>query len=99
MTIAFLLEFLIKDVLPNEKFSIMSANNLAICFSPSLMRSEKASMADLINASKSVNITNIMLTSFEEIFGNEEQRLLMYKKSAISKKKDFTKAFKKELDI
>jgi len=99
MTIAFLAEFLLRDVLPNEKYSKMSANNLAICFSPSLMRSEKASMADILNASKSVNITNIMLANFEEIFGNDEERNMMYKKSAISKKKDFTKAIKKELEI
>ena len=49
----------------------MSANNIAICFSPSLMRAEKPSMADLINASKAVFITNTLIENFEEIFGNE----------------------------
>ena len=39
MTLAFLIEFLKKDVLPHESKSKMSANNLAICFSPSFMRS------------------------------------------------------------
>jgi hypothetical protein len=71
ITLAFLIDFLKKDVVPHEKKSKMSANNLAICFSPSLMRSEKPSMADLINASKSVAITNILIDSFEDIFGNE----------------------------
>jgi hypothetical protein len=48
----------------------MTSNNLAICFTPSLMRSETASMADLLNASKGVLITNILLDNFEDIFGN-----------------------------
>lgn len=75
----------------------MGANNLAICFSPSLMRSEKTSMVDLINASKAVNITNIMLANFQQIFGTEQERNQMYKQNAIIKKKDFTNALRKEL--
>ena len=64
MTLAFIVEFLKKDVLPHENKSKMSANNLAICFSPSLMRSEKPSMADIANASKAVAITNILISDF-----------------------------------
>lgn len=73
----------------------MSANNLAICFSPSLMRSEKPSMADLINASKSVTITNILINNFEDIFGNEKERELMYKKNARSRDINFKQNIKK----
>jgi len=39
MTLAYLIHFIRKDVIPHESKSKMSANNLAICFSPSLMRS------------------------------------------------------------
>ena len=39
LSLAFLFQFLGKDVLPHEAESKMSAHNLAICFSPSLMRS------------------------------------------------------------
>lgn len=48
----------------------MSGHNLAICFSPALMRSEKASFADIVNASKSVTVTDILISDFDYIFGN-----------------------------
>lgn len=31
-------------------------------------------MADLINASKAVTITNILISDFEDIFGSEQER-------------------------
>jgi hypothetical protein len=57
LTLMFLIEFLKKDVVPHEGSSKMTAHNLAICFSPSLMRSEVPSPQDLIYASKSVLVT------------------------------------------
>jgi len=56
-TLMFLMEFLKKDVIPHEQSSKMTAHNIAICFSPSLMRSEIPSVQDLIYASKSVIVT------------------------------------------
>lgn len=68
----------------------MSANNLAICFSPSLMRSEVASMADIANASKAVTITNILISDFQYVFGKEEQLEKMFKSNIRRKNKDFS---------
>lgn len=65
----------------------MSAHNLAICFSPAFMRSEKASFADIVNASKSVTVTEIMINDFEAIFGNETDRSNLFKKSIIDRRK------------
>ena len=42
----------------------MSAHNLAICFSPAFMRSQKASFADIAYASKSVTVTETMISDF-----------------------------------
>lgn len=39
----FLFEFLIEKILPYEKYTKMNANNLAICFAPCLLKSEKPS--------------------------------------------------------
>jgi hypothetical protein len=69
--LAFLIDFLKKDVISREKLNLMTANNIAICFSPCLMRSEVASMADFAYASKSVTYSNLLITSFDDIFGNE----------------------------
>ncbi len=65
----------------------MSAHNLAICFSPAFMRSEKASFADIANAGKSVTITEIMINDFELVFGNEVDRSNLFKKSIIDRRK------------
>ena len=76
----------------------MSANNIAICFSPSLMRSEKPSMADLVNASKLVAITNVLISDFEEIFGSKESISKMYNSHIRRVDEDFTSIIKKELE-
>lgn len=39
LSLAFLFQFLRNDVIPQEKSSKMTSHNIAICFSPSLMRS------------------------------------------------------------
>ena len=93
LSLAFLFQFLRNDVLPHEKTSKMSSHNLAICFSPSLMRSEKASMADLIYASKSVNVTEILMTDYNEIFGSEAEITRLFKKNL----KHGTKVFQTEI--
>ena len=50
----------------------MTTKNVAICFSPCLLRSEKASEADLIYASKGAILTEMMIDKFEDLFGDEE---------------------------
>jgi len=72
LTLMFLMEFLKNDVVPHEKSSKMTAHNLAICFSPSLMRSEVPSAQDLIYASKSVLVTEMLINDLDYIFGNDE---------------------------
>lgn len=62
ITLAFLIDFLKKDVIVREKENKMNANNIAICFSPCLFRSEVSSMADLVYASKSVIYSNLLIT-------------------------------------
>lgn len=57
LSLMFVIDFLRKDVVPVEKETKMSAHNLAICFSPAFMRSEKPSFADIVNASKAVVVT------------------------------------------
>lgn len=69
LSLMFVIDFLRRDVLPLEKETKMGAHNLAICFSPALMRSEKPSFADIANASKAVTVTEIMINDFDEIFG------------------------------
>lgn len=72
LTLMFLLEFLKKDVIPHEQSSKMTTHNIAICFSPSLMRSENPSPQDLIYASKSVIVTEMLINELDYIFGNDE---------------------------
>lgn len=57
LTLMFVSDFLKKDVIPVERETKMTAHNIAICFSPAFMRSEKPSFADIANATKAVNIT------------------------------------------
>ncbi len=70
ISLMFVIEFLRKDVVPVEHQTKMSAHNLAICFSPAFMRSEKPSFADIANASKAVIVTEIMINDFDEVFGH-----------------------------
>ena len=86
-------------MLPHEGKSKMSANNLAICFSPSFMRSETPSMADIINASKAVAITNTLIGDFYDIFGSEEELRKMFNKNLKSVTKGFKDALTKEFNI
>lgn len=70
----FLFEFLYEKILPYEKWTKMTANNLAICFAPCLLKSEKPSELDLIYATKSSLVVKLILDNFELIFGNKQHR-------------------------
>jgi hypothetical protein len=61
----FLLQFLIDDVISNSAYNKMTAQNISICFAPCLLRAEKASMADIIYASKCAIVTRILLDNFQ----------------------------------
>lgn len=95
----FVIDFLRKDVIPVEKETKMSAHNLAICFSPAFMRSEKPSFADIANASKAVMVTEILINDFDEVFGQEHQRNKLFEKSIMDRRINIKKNLKEELDI
>lgn len=96
-TLAFLIDFLKKDVVTREKENKMSANNIAICFSPCLMRSEVASVSDLLFASKSVIYTNLLFNEFDHIFGDEEERTELFKSNLSEHNKIFQQTVLQEL--
>ena len=60
MTIFLLFDFLKNRVLPYAQHSKMGENNLCIVFGPCLMRSEVASMRELIYAKKVIVVTSII---------------------------------------
>lgn len=60
----FLLQFLIDDVILNQPYNKMTAQNISICFAPCLLRAEKASPADIIYASKCAIVTRMLLDGF-----------------------------------
>lgn len=49
----------------------MTANNIAICFSPCFMRSKVPSNADFANVTKAIFFINLMIKDFNFIFGSE----------------------------
>lgn len=53
----------------------MTAQNIAICFAPCLMRAEVSGPADLIYASKCMAVNKIIIENFEHIFGTDEIRM------------------------
>lgn len=63
------------------------------------MRSEKASFADIVNASKAVTVTDIMITDYDSIFGNKIDRDNLYQKSMIDRRKNFKKNVGEGLNI
>lgn len=63
------------------------------------MRSEKASFADIVNASKAVTVTDIMITDYDSIFGNKLDRDNLYQKSMIDRRKNFKKNVGEGLNI
>jgi hypothetical protein len=99
LSLMFIIDFLRRDVIPVERETKMGAHNLAICFSPAFMRSEKPSFADIANASKAVTVTEIMINDFDEVFGQEQQRKKLFEKSMMDRRINFKRNLKEELDI
>lgn len=93
----YLVDFLKKDVITQEKSSKMSLNNIAICFSPCLMRSQVQSNADLIYAGKAVGYTNLLINELDFIFGSEESRNRLFKEKMIAHSKIFQQTIREEL--
>ena len=77
----------------------MTTKNVAICFSPCLLRSEKASEADLIYASKGAILTEMMIDKFEDLFGDEEQQVETYRLSEKKQKENFEEEIKMKIKI
>ena len=75
----------------------MTTHNIAVCFSPCLMRSEVASIDDLVYATKSVTYTNLLFSEFDHIFGNEEERTEIFKSNLSEHNKIFQQTVLQEL--
>ena len=82
----FLVNFLMDQIIPNEKENKMTSQNCSICFSPCLLRSEVPSPADLIYASKSVVYVKLLLEERLEIFGSLEEQKAKYRESYMQQK-------------
>lgn len=65
LTLAILLDFLIRKVIPRSHKNKMPAQNVAICFGPCLMWAEQSSFKDLAYINKSVAVILIMINNFE----------------------------------
>jgi hypothetical protein len=55
------------------------------------MRSEVPSQLDLVYAGKSVNVTEMLINELDYIFGNDEERKGLLKKSMIDNMRQFKK--------
>lgn len=64
----------------------MTANNIAICFAPCLMWAKERSIKDIAYATKSVQVVNIMITNFEEVFGSKKDQKRLYRESYMQQK-------------
>ena len=67
----------------------MTANNIAICFSPCFMRSEVASSADFAYTTKTIFFTNLLIKDFDYIFGSEQQRKTIFEEKIITHSRMF----------
>lgn len=67
----------------------MNTHNISICFSPCLMRSEKASPADLIYATKSTTVVEAILNNLEYMFGDLEYQQSVFLNREKSHQKQF----------
>ena len=71
LSLVYLITFLKEDVISKQEKNKMSSQNVSICFAPCLLRSEKASVADLIYASKAAMATKLMIEEFNFVFGDQ----------------------------
>jgi hypothetical protein len=99
LTVSYLIDFLKREVITRCASNKMPTHNLAICFSPCLLRSEKPSTADLIYASKAVFIVGLLISDFDAIFGSEEERLAEFKLSMAKHTQQFQETIKIELKM
>lgn len=81
MIIFLLFDFLKNSVVPNAAFNKMGVNNLCIVFGPCLMKAEVASMKDLVYAAKTIAVTNIIYSRFEDIFGDKNAQMKLKRSS------------------
>jgi hypothetical protein len=75
LTLMFLLDFLISDVVPQTDSNKMTSYGLAVCFSQSLMRAEVATEEALQHSKTAASVVALMMAHFGEIF--EESKLLL----------------------
>lgn len=87
LTLIVLIDFLKKHVIPNEKMNKMTAQNIAICFSPCLMWAEERSIKDLLHATKTVKVVMLMIQESEQIFGNSRDHKKLFRSSYLQQKK------------
>lgn len=69
LSVMFVIGFFLEHVIPNEPHNKMTAQNIAICFAPCLMRAEVSGPADLIYASKCMSVNKILIEEFDYVFG------------------------------
>ena len=56
-------------------------------------------MADIIYAQKCVIITQMLITDFDDFFGDEQTRNKSFQRSMIIRKKNFKKIIREELNL
>lgn len=82
------LGFMRESVIPKKEFNKMGSQNLAICFSPCWFRSQnKASIAEIVYASKSVIYSKLLISELDDLFGSPDERKQLYRKSYYDSKK------------
>ena len=92
----FLINFFRQKIIPKEEINKMGVQNLSICFAPCWFRAEQSSsINELMYASKAVMLAKFMIEDFDNIFGSEEEREDLFRKSYYDSKKSFDD----ELDI
>jgi hypothetical protein len=81
MILFLLFDFLRNSVVPHAEHSKMGVKNLCIVFGPCLMRAEVSSFKDLIYATKTIVVTNIIYSEFEAIFGDKNAQARLKRNS------------------
>jgi hypothetical protein len=89
ISLTFVFTFFKEKVIRNEADNKMSANNIAVCFAPCILRSEVSSFDDIANSKKAAEYCKIALNDLESIFGTAKQQEAMYRRSYLESKKTF----------
>jgi hypothetical protein len=98
ISLTFVFNFFKEKVIKNEADNKMSANNIAVCFAPCILRSKVSSFDDIANSKKAVEYCKIALNDLESIFGTEKQQEAMYRKSYLESKKTFEQSLGVEIE-